>query len=171
MSCTVHLDGKKQAVQYEEVKGQPLIIQKVIQRLLDSKEKTVRDNLQVVLRNIYELPEGKRKTIHELSTEVELLDEVFGYESISTLHELLPKLDIETPFQFNKNKMDIKYKVRLLTAGLCVRHRLFPAPVQRSGGPGCVNRNDKLHGEDRSFLRPLLRTPERSSALLETSLF
>jgi len=26
MSCTIHLDGKKQAVQYEEQAGQPLIL-------------------------------------------------------------------------------------------------------------------------------------------------
>ena len=78
MSCTIHLDGKKQAVQYEEQAGQPLIIQKIIARLLESDQPDERENLINALKNIYELPEGRKKTIHELSTEVELLDEIFG---------------------------------------------------------------------------------------------
>lgn len=35
MSCTIHLNGKQQAVWYEEVKGEPKIIQKVIERLYE----------------------------------------------------------------------------------------------------------------------------------------
>jgi hypothetical protein len=30
MSCTIHLDGKKQAVMFEEVEGEPQILQMII---------------------------------------------------------------------------------------------------------------------------------------------
>jgi len=49
--------------------------------------------------------------VHELSTEVELLDEVFGCQAIATLHELLPKINEENPFQFNQAKTESKYSV------------------------------------------------------------
>ena len=35
MSTTIHLDGKKQAVGYEEVDGEPKILQKIIERLYE----------------------------------------------------------------------------------------------------------------------------------------
>jgi hypothetical protein len=54
------------------------------------------------------------KITHELSTEVELLDEVFGTGCIATLHELLPSLRDykEDPFTISKEDIENKYKVR-----------------------------------------------------------
>lgn len=92
MSCTIHLDGKKQAVQYEEGLKQPAILQKIIERLYDMKEPDMRKNLKVTLLNIAELPEGFLKILHELSDKMDLLDEVFGPRSIKALHNLLTKL-------------------------------------------------------------------------------
>lgn len=92
MSCTIHLDGKKQAVHFEEAPGEPQILQKIIQRLDDTKEYDLRKNLKVTLINIAELPEGFLKIAHELSDKMDLMDEVFGPRSVKALHNLLPKL-------------------------------------------------------------------------------
>ncbi len=74
MSCTIHLDGKKQAVMKEgEVSP---IIQKLVERLYD-KEETLRTNIKVTLSNISELPLGFDKVIHELRDKIDLLNEVF----------------------------------------------------------------------------------------------
>jgi hypothetical protein len=35
MSCTIHLNGKQQAVSYEETSGEPKILQKIIERLYE----------------------------------------------------------------------------------------------------------------------------------------
>ncbi|TNV74073.1 hypothetical protein FGO68_gene624 [Halteria grandinella] len=94
MSCTIHLEGKKQAVQYEEVAKQPIILQKIIERLADQQEADMRKNLKVTLINIAELPEGFLKIAHELSdiNKMDLLDEVFGPRAVKALHNLLPKI-------------------------------------------------------------------------------
>jgi hypothetical protein len=92
MSCTIHLEGKKQAVHFEEKPGSPAILQKIIERLADMKEADMRKNLKVTLINIAELPEGFLKITHELSDKMELLDEVFGPRAVKALHNLLPKL-------------------------------------------------------------------------------
>ena len=92
MSCTIHLNGKQQAVQFEEEKGQPKIIQRIIERLSDKQYPDLRKNLKVTLLNISELPEGFLKITHELSDKMDLLDEVFGPRSVKALHNLLPKL-------------------------------------------------------------------------------
>lgn len=91
MSCTIHLDGKKQAAQFE-MAGIPLILRKIIERLGDMQEADIRKNLKVTLINIAELPEGFLKVCHELSDKVELLDEVFGPRCVKDLHKLLPKV-------------------------------------------------------------------------------
>lgn len=92
MSCTIHLEGKRQAVKFEEISGQPSILQKIIERLHDSKDPDLRKNLKVTLINIAELPEGFLKITHELSDKMDLLDEVFGPRCVKALHNLLPKL-------------------------------------------------------------------------------
>ena len=92
MSCTIHLDGKKQAVEVEKDTHEPRILQKIIERLHDMKEPDMRKNLKVTLINIAELPEGFLKITHELSDKMDLLDEVFGPRSVKALHNLLPKL-------------------------------------------------------------------------------
>lgn len=91
MSCTIHLDGKKQAAQFSEMEN-PLILQKIIQRLGDMKIQDIKKNLKVTLINIAEFPEGFLKISHELSDKMDLLDEVFGARSVKDLHNLLPKL-------------------------------------------------------------------------------
>jgi hypothetical protein len=96
MSCTIHLDGKKQAVEFEEPALQPAILQKIIERLEGGSdaEADLRKNLKVTLINIAELPEGFLKITHELSdvSKMDLLDEVFGPRSVKALHNLLPKI-------------------------------------------------------------------------------
>lgn len=92
MSCTIHLDGKKQAVFYEDIPGQPSVLQKIIERLSDMQEPDMRKNLKVTLINIAELPDGFLKITHELSDKLGLLEEVFGPRAIKALHNLLPKL-------------------------------------------------------------------------------
>jgi len=91
MSCTIHLDGKKQSAQFE-MAGLPLILQKIIERLGDMQEVDIRKNLKVTLLNIAELPEGFLKISHELSDKMDLLDDVFGPRCVKELHKLLPKL-------------------------------------------------------------------------------
>jgi hypothetical protein len=92
MSCTIHLDGKKQAAQHIDANKEPVILQKIIQRLSDMQEEDIRKNLKVTLINIAELPEGSLKMTHELSDKMDLLDEIFGSSSVKDLHNLLPKL-------------------------------------------------------------------------------
>ena len=75
MSCTIHLDGKKQAVNCEDSQVSP-IIQKLVERLYD-KEENLRTNIKVTLSNISELPQGFDKVIHELRDKIDLLNEVF----------------------------------------------------------------------------------------------
>ena len=38
MVCTIHLDGKKQAVNWEDENGNPTIIQKLVERLSDKEQ-------------------------------------------------------------------------------------------------------------------------------------
>ena len=91
MSCTIHLEGKKQAAYYEE-HLEPRILQTVIDRLNDMKEADIRKNLKVTLINIAELPDGFLKITHELSDKLDLMDEVFGPRAVRALHNLLPKI-------------------------------------------------------------------------------
>jgi hypothetical protein len=102
MSCTIHLDGKKQAAQHIDANKEPVILQKIIQRLSDMQEEDIRKNLKVTLINIAELPEGSLKMTHELSDKMDLLDEIFGSSSVKDLHNLLPKLSEYTnPLQID----------------------------------------------------------------------
>lgn len=110
MSCTIHLNGKQQAVWYEEVKGEPKIIQKIIERLYEKQNHDLRKNLKVALINIAELPEGFLKITHELSDKMDLLDEVFGARSVKALHNLLPKLtDYHDPLRIDNKDIASKY--------------------------------------------------------------
>ena len=105
LSCTIHLDGKKQAAQFE-LGGLPLILQKIIQRLGDMQEVDIRKNLKVTLLNIAELPEGFLKVCHELSDKMDLLDEVFGPRCVKDLHKLLPKLtEYPDPLHIDINQL------------------------------------------------------------------
>ena len=99
MSCTIHLNGKQQAVNFEEnhknanvVGAQPHILQKIIEKLYEKQHEDLRKNLKVALINISELPLGFLKITHELSDKMDLLDEVFGPRCVKSLHNLLPKL-------------------------------------------------------------------------------
>lgn len=76
MSCTIHLDGKKQAVSCTDDAGNPVIIQRMVM-ILFQKEENLRVNIKTSLLSISELPLGFDKVIHELSDKTELLDEVF----------------------------------------------------------------------------------------------
>lgn len=110
MSCTIHLNGKQQAVWYEEPKSEPKILQKIIERLLEKQNPDLRKNLKVAFINIAELPEGFLKITHELSDKTELLDEVFGPRSVKSLHNLLPKLsDYLDPLRIDSKEIQSKY--------------------------------------------------------------
>ena len=87
MSCSVHLDGKKQIVNEVDEQGEPRIIKLMINRLLNQEiYPDLRKNLKVALINVAELPEGFLKICHELSDKVEILDEIFGPRSVKALH-------------------------------------------------------------------------------------
>ena len=93
MSCSIHLDGKKQIVNEVDENGEPRIIKLMINRLMAQDEyPDLRKNLKVGLMNVAELPEGFLKISHELSDKVEILDEIFGPKSVKALHQLLPKI-------------------------------------------------------------------------------
>lgn len=92
MSCTIHLDGKKQAVNCMDDSKNPIIIQKMVERLSD-KEENLRMNIKVTLTNISELPLGFDKVIHELRDKIDLLDEVFQERGLMSLVHLLPKIE------------------------------------------------------------------------------
>ncbi len=94
-------------------KGNPTIIQKLVERLND-KEESLRTNIKSTLRNISELPLGYDKVMHELSDKIELLDEVFTGQGLVTLVGLLPKIDLyedvlnldKATFDKNQNYVD-----------------------------------------------------------------
>lgn len=92
MSCSIHLDGKKQIVNNVDGAGNPLIIQAIIARLQSPDFVDIRTNLKVALTNIAELPDGFSKITNELVDKIEILDEVFGPRAIKPLHNFLPKL-------------------------------------------------------------------------------
>jgi hypothetical protein len=92
MSVNVHLDGKKQTVNCVDNHDNPLIIQKLIERLYD-KEENLRTNIKQTLIYISELPTGFDRVIHELRDKINLLDEVFGSKGLKTLVHLLPKIE------------------------------------------------------------------------------
>eukprot|EP00344_Euplotes_crassus_P000884 CAMPEP_0197000712 /NCGR_PEP_ID=MMETSP1380-20130617/5588_1 /TAXON_ID=5936 /ORGANISM="Euplotes crassus, Strain CT5" /LENGTH=459 /DNA_ID=CAMNT_0042418107 /DNA_START=15 /DNA_END=1394 /DNA_ORIENTATION=+ len=92
MSCTLHLDGKKQATFEVDENDNPIILQKIVDKLY-SQDEWLRENLKACLINISELPAGFLKITHELSDKFDLIDEVFGVKAIKTLVELLPSLD------------------------------------------------------------------------------
>lgn len=92
MCCTIHLDGKKQATNCKDANGQPIIIQKIVDRLY-VKDEWVKENLKVTLCNIAELSDGFLKITHEISDKFDLIDEVYGPKGIKSLCELLPKLE------------------------------------------------------------------------------
>lgn len=101
MCCTIHLDGKKQATSYEDAQKNPIIIQKIVEKLY-LQDEWLRENLKTTLINIAELPEGFLKITHELSDKFDLIDEVYGAKGIKTLCELLPKLETyEDPLNIN----------------------------------------------------------------------
>ena len=111
MSTTIHLDGKKQAVAYSDDKGNPLILQEIIVKLIGKQNEDLRKNLKVALISIAELPEGFLKISHELRDKRELLDEVLGPKSVKTLHELLPKLsDYHDPLRIDVKLISEKYQ-------------------------------------------------------------
>jgi len=104
MSCSIHLDGKKQIVYEEDQNGEPRIIKLMINRLMEyegqESHPDLRKNLKVALTNVAELPDGFLKICHELADpdKVQILDEIFGPKSVKALHQLLPKLsDYENP--------------------------------------------------------------------------
>ena len=92
MSCNIHLDGKKQTVNCVDANNNPVIIQKLIERLYD-KEENLRTNVKAALLYISELPLGFDKVIHELRDKIKLLDEVFEEKGLKTLVHLLPKIE------------------------------------------------------------------------------
>lgn len=98
MSCSIHLEGKKQIVLEEDQNGEPRIIKLMINRLMEyegqESQPDLRKNLKVALTNVAELPDGFLKICHELADadKVQILDEIFGKKSIKALHQLLPKL-------------------------------------------------------------------------------
>lgn len=117
MSTTIHLNGKQQAVNYEQtpsnhsvVGAQPLILQKIIEKLYEKQHEDLRKNLKVALINISELPLGFLKVTHELSDKMDLLDEVFGARSVKSLHNLLPKIsDYADPLRIDHKDISTKY--------------------------------------------------------------
>ena len=67
MSCSIHLDGKKQVVKELDQNDEPRIIKLIIQRLQNQNDPDLRKNLKAALVNVAELPEGFLKICHQLS--------------------------------------------------------------------------------------------------------
>lgn len=109
MSCVIHLEGKKQAVSCVDDSDNPIIIQKMIERLYDQEE-NLRTNIKVALINIAEYPLGFDKIINELSDKIDLLNEVFQERGLKSLVALLPKIDeYDDPLQLDEETVK-KYK-------------------------------------------------------------
>jgi hypothetical protein len=110
MSCSIHLDGKKQIVNELNQNNEPRIIKLMINRLMNFEQyPDLRKNLKVALMNVAELPEGFLKIAHEVSDKVEILDEIFGPKSIKALHQLLPKLsEYSDPPEIRGTELEIK---------------------------------------------------------------
>ena len=143
MSCNIHLDGKKQTVNHVDANNNPLIIQKLIERL-DDKEENLRTNIKAALIYISELPLGFDKVIHELRDKIKLLDEVFEEKGLKTLVHLLPKLehyddplnlDQQTkqkylPYVDSINKLILKYEDQacgvVVTETINFVYKIFP---------------------------------------------
>lgn len=108
MSCSIHLDGKKQIVKELDEEGGPRIIKLMINRLAATDQfPDFRKNLKAALVNIAELPEGFLKICHELSDKVDILDEIFGPKSVKALHQLLPKLSqYENPPEIRGSELE-----------------------------------------------------------------
>ena len=60
--------------------------------LLEDKNYDIRENSKLCLQNLSNLPEGFIKIIDILHNKLELLNEVFGVDSLNGLTDLLPKL-------------------------------------------------------------------------------
>lgn len=92
MSCSIHLEGKKQIVNEVGPDGEPVIIKLIINRLQDQQDQDIqeyadlRKNLKVALINVAELPDGFLKICRELADKVAILDEIFGPRSVKALH-------------------------------------------------------------------------------------
>jgi len=109
MSCSIHLEGKKQIVNELDQNGEPHIIKLMINRLqYHDVYPDLRKNLKVALINVAELPEGFLKISHELSDKVDILDEIFGPRCVKALHQLLPKLSLyENPPEIRGSEIEM----------------------------------------------------------------
>lgn len=56
MSCSIHLQGKKQIIELLDMEDNPLIIQAIVERLKSPEYPNLRNNLKIVLTNVAELP-------------------------------------------------------------------------------------------------------------------
>lgn len=92
MSCSVHLEGKRQIIGECDAHGNPLIIIAVVRLLQSQQLPVVRNNLKVCLTNVAELPQGFADITRQLVEQIDILDEVFGARAVKPLHEFLPKL-------------------------------------------------------------------------------
>mmetsp|Transcript_17693 Transcript_17693/g.29918 ORF Transcript_17693/g.29918 Transcript_17693/m.29918 type:complete len:227 (-) Transcript_17693:42-722(-) len=110
MSCSIHLDGKKQIVYELDENDLPRIIRLMINRLMTQQDMPdLRKNLKVALINVAELPDGFLKICHELSDKVDILDEIFGPRSVKALHQLLPKLSqYENPPEIRGTELELQ---------------------------------------------------------------
>ena len=94
MSVTNILPPKKQICEYEEKINNVthyIILEKIC-NLLEDKNEDIKENTILALRNLADLPEGFLKIIDILHDKLEIMNEVFGVESLRGLTELLPKL-------------------------------------------------------------------------------
>ena len=154
MCCTLHLEGKKQATEEVDEKDNPIILQKIVEKLNNLSDEWLRENLKSTLLNISELPAGFLKITHELSDKFDLIDEVFGVKSIKSLVELLPSIDTypdpqnidikenEKHFQYvhTINKLFEKYggKAAEVACGETINFDQQLAPYTNSKFPGHV---------------------------------
>lgn len=93
MSISNILDSKKQICKFaaKENPNRFEILEKICISLED-KNYDIKHNSIYCLRNLAELPEGFLKIIDILHEKLELMNEVFGVNSLKGLTELLPKL-------------------------------------------------------------------------------
>ena len=86
----------KQATEHHDDKNNPIIIQKIVEKLY-LQDEMLRENLKTTLINISELPAGFLKITHELSDKFELIDEVFlGQDALNRYVNFYLSLITET---------------------------------------------------------------------------
>ncbi|CAG9316912.1 unnamed protein product [Blepharisma stoltei] len=104
MTVTIELEGKNQAVGLK--KNDKFKVLERLFELLKGEHEDIRINAKQCFHNIADLPEGFDKSVTLLSSNLPILDEVFGIRAIKPLIRLLPKLNTyENPPHISPQKL------------------------------------------------------------------